>query len=153
MFPGRTNTEASVFWPLDAKNKLIERDPDARQDWGQEKEVTEDEMVGWHHQPDGLEFKQALGDCEGQGNLACCSSWDRKESDTTQQLNNNNTTPSVFFSKRCFPVSESLNFSVFCILVGCFTVYQVLVPRGLKYYFTASWNNKDQSENKQRLKI
>ena len=69
--------------------------------------------------------------------LACCSSWDRKESDTTQRLNNNNT-PSVFFSKRCFPVSDSLNFSVFCILVGCFTVYQVLVPRGLKYYFTAS---------------
>ena len=45
MFIGRTNTEASVIWPPDAKNQLLERDPDARKDWGQEKEVTEDEMV------------------------------------------------------------------------------------------------------------
>ena len=45
MFIGRTNTEASVIWPPDAKNQLLERDPDARKDWGHEKEVTEDEMV------------------------------------------------------------------------------------------------------------
>ena len=37
--------------------------------------MTEDEMVGWHHQFSGHEFEQALGDCEGQGSLACCDSW------------------------------------------------------------------------------
>ena len=47
--------------------------------------MTEDEMVGWHHQLDGHEFEQTLGD-EGQGNLACCGAWVRKESDTTEQL-------------------------------------------------------------------
>ena len=51
--------------------------------------MTEDEMVGWHHQLNGHEFEQALGDGEGQGSLACCSLWDCKESDPTEQLNNN----------------------------------------------------------------
>ena len=44
--------------------------------------LTEDEMVGWHHQLNGHEFEQALGDGEGQGGLAC--PWGRKESDTTE---------------------------------------------------------------------
>ena len=52
--------------------------------------MTEDEMVGQHHQLNGQEFEQALGDGEGQGNLACCSPWGRKESDRTEELNNNN---------------------------------------------------------------
>ena len=51
--------------------------------------MTEDKMVGWHHQLNGHEFEQALGDGEGQGSLACCSPWGRKESDMTEQLNNN----------------------------------------------------------------
>ena len=45
-----------------------------------------DEVVGWHHQLNGLEFEQALGDSEAQGNLAFYSPWGRKESDTTEQL-------------------------------------------------------------------
>ena len=49
--------------------------------------MTEDEMVGWHHQLNGHEFKQALGAGDGQGGLACCSPWGRKELDTTEQLN------------------------------------------------------------------
>ena len=44
----------------------------------------EDKMVGWHHQPNEREFEQAPGDGEGLGNLACCSPWGRKESDTTE---------------------------------------------------------------------
>ena len=44
-------------------------------------------MVRWHHQINGHEFEQTLGDSEGQGNLACCSPWGRKESDTTERLN------------------------------------------------------------------
>ena len=51
--------------------------------------MTEDEMVGWHHRLNGPEFEQAPGVGDGQGSLACCSSWGRKESDTTEQLNNN----------------------------------------------------------------
>ena len=56
--------------------------------------MTEEEMVGWHHQLNGHEFEQAPGDNEGQGSLACCSLWGRKESDTSEQLkNSNNKTP------------------------------------------------------------
>ena len=51
--------------------------------------MTEDEMVGWHHQLNGHEFKQTLGDSEGQGSLACHSPWGCKESNMTYQLNNN----------------------------------------------------------------
>ena len=51
--------------------------------------MTEDEMVGWHHHHNGHEFAQTPEDGEGQGSLTCCSPWDHKESDTTQQLNNN----------------------------------------------------------------
>ena len=49
--------------------------------------MTEDEMVGWQHQLDGHEFEQAPGAGDGQGSLACCSPWDSKELDTTEQLN------------------------------------------------------------------
>ena len=51
--------------------------------------MTEDEMVGWHHQLDGQEFEQTPEDGEGQGSLVCCSLWGWKEWDTTEQLNNN----------------------------------------------------------------
>ena len=57
---------------------------------GKEKGTTEDEMVGWHHQLNGHEFDQVLGDGEGQGSLACCTLWGCKELDTTKRLNNNN---------------------------------------------------------------
>ena len=61
----------------------FEKDPDAGKDWGQEeKGMTEDEMVGWHHWLNGHEFEQALGDGEGQGGLVCCSLGGGKESDT-----------------------------------------------------------------------
>ena len=53
IFIGRTDAEAKapILWPLDAKNQLIGKDPDAGKDWGQEeKGTTEDEMVWWHHQ-------------------------------------------------------------------------------------------------------
>ena len=83
LFPGRTDAEAP-----DAKRQLIREDPDVGKDWRQEeKGTTEDEMVGWHHRPYGLEFEQAPGD-EGQGNLACCSPCGLKESNMTEWLNN-----------------------------------------------------------------
>ena len=53
----------------------------------EEKGMTEDEMVGWHHQLNGHEFGWTPGVGDGQGGLACCDSWGHKESDTTEQLN------------------------------------------------------------------
>ena len=53
----------------------------------EEKGTTEDEMVGWHHRLDGHEFEQDVGVDDGQGGLACCSPWGRKESHTTERLN------------------------------------------------------------------
>ena len=71
-----------------AKSWLIGKDSDAARDWGQEeKGTTEDEMAGWLHPLDEREFEWIPGDCDGQGGLACCDSWGRKELDTTEQLN------------------------------------------------------------------
>ena len=85
IFIGRTDAEAEapMLWPPDEKNWLTGKDPDAGQDWSQEKKgMTEDEMVGWHHQIDGHEFQQALGVGDAQGSLAYCSPWGYKETDT-----------------------------------------------------------------------
>ena len=60
------------------------KDPNGGQDCRKEKGMTENEMVGWHHRLDGHEFEQAPGIGEGQGGLACCSPWGRKESDVTE---------------------------------------------------------------------
>ena len=54
---------------------------------GRKKGATEDEMIGWHHRLDGHEFERAPGVGDGQRGLACCDSWGRKESDTTERLN------------------------------------------------------------------
>ena len=83
VFIGRTNAKAEgpILWPPDAENWLIWKDPDAGKDWRQEeKRMTEDEMVGWHHRFERHEFEQAPGDGEGQGGLleGC------KESDKTE---------------------------------------------------------------------
>ena len=88
---GRTDAEAEapIPWPPDAKSQLIRKDPDAGKDWKQEeKGTTEDEMIGWHQKLNGQEFEQAPGGVgDGQGSLACCSSWGHQESDTTEWLN------------------------------------------------------------------
>ena len=79
---------------LISKSWLIGKDPNAGKDWGQEeKRVTEDEMVGWHHQLNGHEFEQTPGDSEGQGSLMCCSPWGHKKSYITWRLNNKNNPP------------------------------------------------------------
>ena len=90
VFIGRTDAQAEtpVLWPPDAKNWLFGKDPDAGKDWRrEEKGMTEDEMAGWHHWLDGHGFGWIPGVGDGQGGLACCSSWGRKESDTTERLN------------------------------------------------------------------
>ena len=66
------------------KTGLIGKDPDAGKDCRrEEKGMTEDEMVGWHHRLNGHEFEKTLGNSEGQESLLCCSPRGRKESDVT----------------------------------------------------------------------
>ena len=81
IFTGSTEAEAEapLLWPTDAKNWLIGKDPDAGKDWRkEEKGMTEDETVGWHHQ---------LGVGDGQGSLVCCCPWGCRGSDKTEWLN------------------------------------------------------------------
>ena len=90
VFFGRNDTkvETPVLWPPHEKSWLIGKDSYAGRDWGQEeKGTTEDEMAGWHHWLDGHGFEWTLGVGDGQEGLACCSSWDCKESDMTERLN------------------------------------------------------------------
>ena len=86
IFIGKTDVKAEtpVLWSPDAKEQLIWKDPDAGKNWRQEeKGMTEDEMVGWHHWHDGHEFEWTPGVGDRQGNLACCGPWGHKESDMT----------------------------------------------------------------------
>ena len=90
IYIGSTDAEDAtpILRPPDANNWFIGKDPDAGKDWKQkEKKMTEDEITGWHHWLNGHEFEQALGVGDGQGGLTCCSPWDHKKSDTTEQLN------------------------------------------------------------------
>ena len=87
----RTNdakAETPILWPPHVKSWVIGKDSDAGRDWGQEeKGMTEDEMAAWHHRLHGHEFGWTPGVGDGQGGLACCNLWGRKESDTTEWLN------------------------------------------------------------------
>ena len=90
VFIGRTDAEAEtpVLRPPDAKSWLIGKDPDAGKDLGQEeKGMTEDEMVGWHHWLNGHGLGWTPGVGDRQGGLACCSLCGHTESDTTERLN------------------------------------------------------------------
>ena len=92
IFIGRTDAEAEtpILWSPDVNSQLTEKESDARKDWRQkEKGMTEEEMVGWHHQFDEHEFEQAPGDGERQRSLLCFSPWGHKESDMTKWLNIN----------------------------------------------------------------
>ena len=82
----RTDAEAvaPIIWPPDVKNWLIGKDPDAGKDSRQEKGMTEDEMVEWHHRLDGDKFKHAPGTGDGQVSLVSCSPLGRKELGKTE---------------------------------------------------------------------
>ena len=72
IFTGRTDAEAPILWPPDAKSRLIGKDPDAGKDWRQkEKRAIEDEMVGWHHQFNGHELGETLGGGEAWHTAFC----------------------------------------------------------------------------------
>ena len=86
IFIGRTDTEALILWPPDVRSQLSRKEPDAGTEWRQKNVTTEGKMVGWHHRLNGHASGQAPGDGEGQGSLACCNSWGRKDPDTTERL-------------------------------------------------------------------
>ena len=89
VFIGGTDVEAEtpILWPPDVKNWLIQKDPDAGKDGGQEKKgTTKDEMVGWYHRLKGHESGLTSGVGDGQGGLVCCYSCGCKESDMTERL-------------------------------------------------------------------
>ena len=77
----------TILWPPNIKSQLFGKDPDAAKDgrW-EEKGATEYEMAGWHHRLNGHEFEQTPGVGDGQGGLACCSPWGRKDSDTAERI-------------------------------------------------------------------
>ena len=84
IFTGKTDAEAEapILWPPGVKSWLTGKEPDAGKDLRQEeKGITEDEMVGWHHWLNGHEFEQAQEVVRGQGSLECCSSCGHKESE------------------------------------------------------------------------
>ena len=86
--PGHSLEGMMLKLKLHAKSWLIGKDSDAGSSLGQEeKGMTEDEMAGWHYWLDEHEFGWTLGVGDGQGGLACCGSWDHKESDMTERLN------------------------------------------------------------------
>ena len=90
VFFGRNDAKAEipVLWPPHVKSWVIGKDFDVGRDWGQEeKGMTENEKAGWHYRLDGHEFGWTPGVGDGQGGLACCDSWGRKESDRTERLN------------------------------------------------------------------
>ena len=111
IFIGRTDAEAPILWPPDAKSKLIGKDPDAGKDRRQETGMTEGDMVGWHQRLNGREFQQTPGDGEGQGSLVCCRPWGHKESDMTELLNNNS-----WFTMLCLTLTVQQSDSAIHIL-------------------------------------
>ena len=102
IFIGRTDAEpeAPILWPPDLKSWLTGKDPNAGEDWRQEKGKTEDEMVGWHHWLNGHELEQAPEDGEGQGSLACCSPRVCKESDMWHDWATNQQQQQIHFTRQ-----------------------------------------------------
>ena len=131
-FFGRNDAKAQtpVLWPPLVKSWLIGKDFDAGRGWGQEeKGTTEDEMAGWHHWLEWHHWHESewtpwVGD--GQGALACCDSWGRKESDTTEQLNWLNWTDVSLISWLILIllvdswVKGYMYFKIYQLLLNCF---------------------------------
>ena len=135
IFIGRTDAEAEapIFWPPDTKSQLIGKDPDAGESWGQEKGMTEDEMVGWHHWISGHEFEQTPGVSEGQRSLVCCSPWGHK----SQTWLSNSTTTTKGYT---YSIVKKLNFCILCAYIMIIMSYPCKIP-----FNSSSINSADSS--------
>ena len=126
MFIERTDAkgEVPILWPTDMKDWLIGKDRDAGRDLRQEeKGMTEDEMVGWHHQLNGHESEQAPWAGDGQGSLASCSSrGHRVGHDWTTELN---WIELILFSTVAVPtyISRSVPFSPYSLSIYCLQIF------------------------------
>ena len=111
IFIGRANAEAPILWPLDAKNWLTGKDPEAGKQWRQEeKRMTEDEIIRWHHQLNAREFEQAPGIGDRLGSLACCSSWRHKSWTWVNDWNELQNIVYTFFAFKSSSFSHVLPF-------------------------------------------
>ena len=121
VFIGRTDAEAEtpILWPPHAKSCIIGKDSDAGRDLGQEeKGTTEDEMAGWHHQLDAHECGWTPEFGDGQGGLACCSSWGcRVGHDWVTELN---------WTKCYLGLSALVKTNCFWFLVGTFPLLDIV---------------------------
>ena len=136
IFIGRTDAEAEtpILWPPDVKNWLVGENPDAGKDWRQEKGMTENEMVGWHHQLNGHEFEQAPGVGDGQGSLVFCSPWVTKN-----QTPLRNWTELTEMSTMWFRVLKWENAET-----GSYIICVFIIPRS--YHFMGNrWGNSGNS--------
>ena len=120
------------------RSRRVLKDPDDGKDWGQEeKGMTEDEMIGWHHWYNGRGFGWTLGIDDGQGCLVYHGSWSCKESDTTERLNWTELTLGFFISSfsSCFRCRVRL----FIWLFSCFLRYACIAMNfSLSTVFTVS---------------
>ena len=138
VFFGRNDAEAEtpILWPPDVKSGLIWKTLMLGKIESKRRRGWQDEMVGWHHPLNGHEFEQAPGVGDGQGGLACCSPWGRKESHTTEQLNWTESSHSVsclrpvkpfcttmFSVKYNNPISKCLDYLVPSPAVNIFCKY------------------------------
>ena len=134
IFIGRTDAEASIFWPPDVKNWLTGKDPDAGKDQRQEeKGITEYEMVRKHHQLSGHEFEQALGDDDGQRSLACCSPWGHKEMDKTDRLHWSELIVDQHWSEVSRPVVDGPRLRCPFVVVESLSQVQLFATSGLQH--------------------
>ena len=137
-FFGRNDAKAEtpVLWPSQEKSWLTGKDSDAGRDWGQqEKGMTEHEMAGWHHWLDGRESEWTPGVGDGQGGLACCYSWGRKESDTTERLN---------WTELNWPLSKSMGFKsrnveYLFICLSHFVSLIIVIDFWVQVFYFLSW--------------
>ena len=151
-----------ILWPTDVKSWLIWKDPDTGKDWGQEeKGMTEDEMVGWHHRLNGHGFGWTPGVGDGQGGLECCDSCGCKKSDTTERLTTaqsrswlSNWTELITFNlyfyfkftqrESCIEsqhlsINRVYNFSLFPFIISLATIKILLFTHKLKSYHLDSF--------------
>ena len=147
VFNGRTDVEAEtpVLWPPDVKSWLIWKDPDAGKDWGQEENgTTEDEMVGWYHWLDAHRFGWTLGVGDGQGGLACCSSWGCKELDMTDWTECTYTLYIYYFYSISLPPLDCKLHGIGWSKREIYDLFFLLsLPNNLEQYIAHNWCSRN----------